>query len=64
MVDGAEFQISCKLPAFLSSFSRLQVWFKIHASTFVWRQCDIRMQVLQVILAYINNASRLLVMEG
>ena len=25
MVDGAEFWISCKRPAFLSSFSRLQV---------------------------------------
>ena len=43
MVDGAEFRISCKRPAFLSSFSRLQVIPNLAPSTIVWRQCDIQM---------------------
>ena len=41
MVDGTEFWISCKRPAFLSSFSRFQVIQNSAPSTIVWRQCDI-----------------------
>ena len=44
MVDGAEFRIDSKLPAFLSSFSRLQVIKNSAPSTILWRQCDIRMR--------------------
>ena len=40
-VDGAEFWISCKQPAFLSSFSHLQVIHNLVPSTIVWHQCDI-----------------------
>ena len=46
MVDGAKFWISCKQPAFLSSFSRLQVIQNSAPSTILWRQCDIRIEVL------------------
>ena len=42
MVDGTEFWITCKRPAFLSSFSRLLVIQNLAPSTMVWHQCDIR----------------------
>ena len=41
MVNGPEFWISCKRPAFLSSFSPLQVIQNLAPSTIMWRQCDI-----------------------
>ena len=44
MVDGAEFWISCKQPAFLSRFSHLQVIQNSAPSTTAWRQCDIRIE--------------------
>ena len=44
MVDGAEFWISCKRPAYLSSFSRLQLIQKLAPSTIMWHQCDIRIE--------------------
>ena len=46
MVDGAEFWISCKRPAFLCSFSRLQVIQNSVPSTIVWRQCDVQILML------------------
>ena len=46
MVDAAELLINCKQPAFLSSFSRLQVIQNLAPSTIVWHQCDIRMFLL------------------
>ena len=42
MVDGPEFWISCKRPAFLGSFNHLQVIQNLAPSTIMWRQCDIR----------------------
>ena len=43
MVDGTEFWNICKLPAFLSNFSRLQVIQNSAPSTIVWCQCDIQL---------------------
>ena len=48
MVDGAEFWISCKWPAFLSSFSCLQVIQNLAPSTIVWCQCDIKLHQLVI----------------
>ena len=45
MVDGAEFWISSKQPAFLSSFSPTQVIQNSAPSTIVWRQCDFRIEL-------------------
>ena len=42
MVDGARFWISCKRPAFFSSFGRLQLVQNSAPSTIVWCQIDIR----------------------
>ena len=42
IVYGAEFWISCKRPAFLSTFSRLQKIQNSAPSTILGRQCDIR----------------------
>ena len=46
MIDAAEFWINCKLPAFLSSFSHLQVIQNLAPSTILWCQCDIQMALL------------------
>ena len=43
IVDGAKFWISCKRPAFLSPLQLIQ---NSVPSTIVWRQCDIRIRVL------------------
>ena len=50
MVDGADFWISCKLPAFLSSFSCLQVIQNSAPSTISWRQCDIPITIIEIAL--------------
>ena len=42
VTEGAEFRISCKRPAFLSNFSRLQLIQNSAPSVTRWRQCDIR----------------------
>ena len=47
MVDGDEFLISCKQPAFLSSFRCLQVIQNSATSTILWRHCDIRILYVQ-----------------
>ena len=55
MVDGAEYWISCKRPAFLSSFSRLQVIRNSAQSAIVWHQCDIWMlSLVERLLEYQN----------
>ena len=59
-VDGAKFWICWKWPAFLSSFSRLQVIQKSAPSTIVSRQCDIRIvdlikELSSLWLRYLNS---------
>ena len=59
MVDGAEFWINCKRPAFLSSFSRLQVIQNSAPSTIMRRHCDIRMEKKQADLILFMAMSNL-----
>ena len=55
MVDDAKFWISCKRPAFLSSFSRLQLIQNSAPSVTWWRQYDIRIEVLsQKAVSYVG----------
>ena len=50
VTEGAEIWISCKRPAFLSNFSRLQLIQNSAPSVTRWRQCDIRIaQAIQPI---------------
>ena len=57
MVDGAKFWISCKQPAFLRSFSYLQVIQNLAPSTTVWRQCDIRIAHISIFLWHFYDIS-------
>ena len=48
MVDGAELWIGYKWPAFLSSFSCLQMIQNSAPFTIMWPQCDIRIQLWDI----------------
>ena len=55
--EGAEFWISCKLPAFLSNFSRLQLIQNSPPSVARRRQCDIRMHTSECLANHIYHGS-------
>ena len=59
MVDGDDFWINGKQPAFLSSFSHLQVIQNSAPSTIVWRHCDIGMEKKQANLILVMAVSNL-----